>query len=271
MTNTYTEPVSNLLTIGETGWHKWDDYSAFGFTAAHVPELILMGTDRYLLIESLNNDEDDNDSEIWAPVHAWRVLAGLQAIESIVPLVQVLDWGEETDSDFINECLTEALEKFGGLALGALEIFINESDHQLLGYMSVSTVIAKIGSQHPELRDRAVEIITSALDAHFERNDEEINGFWLADLLDLKAVESYPVIKKVFEAGKMDVYIAGDLEDVEIEFGMREERETPPPSPPLFFDRSRKPEGNVKPKRVKKEKNKNKQAKKSRKKNRKKK
>ena len=45
MINTYTEPVSKLPALGEIDWEEWDDYSEFGFTKEHVPELIRLGTD----------------------------------------------------------------------------------------------------------------------------------------------------------------------------------------------------------------------------------
>jgi len=283
MTNTYTEPVSKLLTLGAADWDEWDDYSEFGFSKEHVAELIRLGTDRHLLVDV---DDVDGD-EMWAPMHAWRILAQLQAAEAIAPLAQVLDWSEESDSDLVNEGLTDALEEFGEPAIEPLTVFINEPGHKESGYISASEVMCHIAEKQPECRERVVANISTALDAHFERNDEDVNGFWLADLLDLKAVESYPIIKKAFEAKKINVRVAGDLEDVEIEFGMREKRDTPAQNLPLPLDfLSRdiarpireidetlpylgKDELKRHQEKTKKEKNKRKQEKKSRKKNRK--
>jgi hypothetical protein len=160
--------------------------------------------------------------------------------------------------------------------------FINEDWHKESGYISASEVMTHIAEKQPEYRERVIAAISSALDAHFERNDEDVNGFWLADLLDLKAVESYPIIKKAFDAKKINVRVAGDLEDVEIEFGMREKRDTPAPNLPLphdFMRLLREGDDGVgllstddfkhDQHKMKKEKNKRKQEKKSRKKNRK--
>ena len=137
------------------------------------------------------------------------------------------------------------------------------------GYISASEVMAHIAERHPEYRERVVESISSALDSHFARNDEDVNGFWLADLLDLKAVESYSIIKKAFDAKKINVRIAGDLEDVEIEFGMRAKRDTSPPNLPLplNFMRSLRQEDEFQ--FYDKDESKRQQEKKSRKKNRK--
>jgi hypothetical protein len=105
----------------------------------------------------------------------------------------------------------------------------------------------------------------------------------------LGAKNSYPIIKKAFEADKVDVTIVGDLEDVELEWGLRGEQETFVPDISLFpadiFRSNKTPflypptldtpptEAEVKRDRdkAKKEKNKKKQQKISRKKNQKKK
>ena len=69
----YTEPVSQLLSYGETDWDEWDDYTAFGFTSEHIPELIRLATDRHLLVD------DVEEAAMWAPMHAWRILAQMDA------------------------------------------------------------------------------------------------------------------------------------------------------------------------------------------------
>ena len=59
----YSKPVSRLLTYGAAGWDEWDDYTEFGFTGQHVPELIRLGTDRHLLVD------DVEGTAMWAPMH----------------------------------------------------------------------------------------------------------------------------------------------------------------------------------------------------------
>ena len=211
----------------------------------------------------------------------------MRAVEAIAPLAQLLDWSEETDSDLINEGLTDALEEFGEPTIEPLTIFINEAGHSEYGYISACDVMCHIAEKQPEYREIVVANISSALDEHFERNDEDVNGYWLSDLLDLQAVESYPIIKKAFEAKKINVRVAGDLEDVEIEFEMRKQRDTPSPNLPLpkkflnhegavpmretdeTFTFLGKDDLKRDQEKKKKEKNKRKQEKKSRKKNRK--
>ena len=157
-----------------------------------------------------------------------------------------------------------------------MAMFLIEPYHDMWAYISVAEILGRIGVKHPDTRDRVIEIITTVLNEKYENNHGDVNGFWISDLLDLKAIESYPVMKKAFDAQKVNLRIAGDLEDVELEFGMREKRDTPAPNMPVPPELIRAIQemvsapSNVRDgKKSKKEKNNQKQAKKSRKRNRK--
>ena len=76
MTENYTEPVVQLLTMGETNINDDRDYLGMGFTREHIPELIRMVEDE--ILRSLPVDEKGTSRpETYAQVHAWRVLAQL--------------------------------------------------------------------------------------------------------------------------------------------------------------------------------------------------
>ncbi len=276
MKNNYEKPVSELLEFGEADWREWDDYSIFGFTQEDIPELIRLGKDRELIVGV--DDAELGYDTLWAPLHAWRALVQMQATEAIFPLLDVFDWVDDTDSDLVSEGLSDAFQKFGPTVIEPLAMYLQEPHHDRWAYTSIAEILGHIGVQHPETRDRVVEIITSVLDEKYESNHGDVNGFWISDLLDLKAVESYPVIKKAFDAQKVNLRIAGDLEDVELEFGMREKRDTPAPNMPIppdlmrtFQEMDAAQKTGRDGEKSKKEKNKQKQAKKSRKRNRKKK
>jgi hypothetical protein len=218
----YTETVSRLLTFGIADWDEWDDYTKFGFTGEHIPELIRMGTDRHLLL-----DEDVDEFEMWAPMHAWRALSQMQAKESIASLVPMLALSDQTEGNLISEGLQDVLQSFGPAAIPPLAGFLVEAGDDSSGLVGASETLSHIGEKYPEYRQQIIQIITAALEARYATNEPDVNGFWIADLLDLKAVESYPVIKKAFEEDMVDPRIAGDLEEVEIELGLRKERSTP--------------------------------------------
>jgi hypothetical protein len=271
---TYTEPVSGLLTHGEADWDEWDDYSAYGFSSENIPELIRLGTDRHLLI-----DEDVDDAALWAPLHAWRVLATLFAPEAIPPLVRLLALSDEADSDLISEGLQDVLVSLGPPAIDELAGFLLEVEDGNGGSVGAAETLALIGIDHPEERDRIVQILSATFEARYAANDPMINGFLVSDLLDLHAAESYPIIKAAYEAGAVDPMVSGDLEDVEIDLGLKKMRTKPRPLTPFQRDLGLEFEpglGNpdlfpfiIPSKAAKKEKAKRKQEKRSRHKNRK--
>jgi preprotein translocase subunit SecA len=52
--------------------------------------------------------------------------------------------------------------------------------------------------------------------------------------LDLKAVGSLETIRLAYAADTVDLMVCGDIEDAEIELGVRSKRSTPPPKFNLF-------------------------------------
>jgi len=76
------------------------------------------------------------------------------------------------------------------------------------------------------LKEQEFDLIDENEDIY--HNIREINGFGLSVLMDIHLTEKYyGFIKELFEADLIDEGVAGDLEDLEIHLGMREERETP--------------------------------------------
>ena len=131
----------------------------------------------------------------------------------------------------------------------------------------------KIAAAHPETRAECLGHLISVLEK-YQENDEGLNGFIIADLVDLQDTEHLDLIEKAFAEDRVDEMIMGDFEDVQIELGLREERSQPrtPLFPPFGRAISQEPRfpAEAKPlKEKKKEKDKRKQEKKSRKKNRK--
>ncbi len=221
----YTGPAGRLFSLGPVESGDWDTYDELGLTAEHIPQLIALATDPSLLIEPPSGDLDRSE----AAVHAWRVLAHMQAREAIEPLVGLLDLLENFYFDDLVDELQDALVAFGPAAIPALAAFINGPNHSILGLIAAGEDLSRIIEEHPRDRAQVIEIITSALRASYPHNDPDVNGFWIASLLDLKALESYALIKEVFQAGKVNPSIVGDLEEVELVLGLRERRATPRP------------------------------------------
>ena len=90
----YLPPLDTFLTLGEPRFgRKWTDYSTYGVTREHIPDLIRMATDPAL-------QAGCDSKEIWAPVHAWRALGQVQAAEAIEPLLDLLEQAAKNDDDW---------------------------------------------------------------------------------------------------------------------------------------------------------------------------
>jgi hypothetical protein len=197
----YPPPLDKLLTLGNAlevadinKQIKW-----LGFTQEHVPALVRMARDR-----ALNTSDGDSDA-VWAPIHALTALADLDVGAHAADLVPLFD----VDSEWFGEELPGVLGKVGDPALEPLRQYIQDGTRWMYGRWNAGTALEQIGKQHPELRDQAIRILSEVLE-HAADNDLETNGFILADLIHLNAVEALPIIRSAFEQDLVDESIAGD-------------------------------------------------------------
>ena len=62
----------------------------------------------------------------------------------------------------------------------------------------------------------------------FAEQSDSVNAYLISPLLELRAVESAPVMERAFAAGRVDEMAQGDWEDVQIELGLKTHRDHPP-------------------------------------------
>lgn len=217
----YEPPVSYLLRYGDVrDLAVWHSYSDRGIGPEHVADLIRMALDKRL------HAAEGNSLESWAPIHAWRALGQMQAEEAARPLVGLFRLFDD-DYDWVAEELPEVIAMLGPSAIPTLEEFLRDPSNRTWPRTLAISSLEFIVDQYPERRDDVVSIVSRQLE-EYRRNHPILNGSLLAALLRFKAVETLPVIERAFAANRIDKSIAGDLEDVEVEFGLRTERETPP-------------------------------------------
>lgn len=221
----YSPPVDNLLTYGSClEQREWPNYLTLGFTVEHVPELIQMATDEDL------HFADSDSMEVWAPVHAWRTLAQLRAEAAIEPLVGLLPHIDEDDEDdWTPEELPYVFAEIGAAAIPDLTAFLVDEQHGVYSRTAAANGLQHIAEKQPAMRDEVVAILVRQLE-RFDDQEEDFNAFLMSALVNLKAVEALPVIERAFAAGAVEEFVMGDWEDVQIEFGLKTERETPRPN-----------------------------------------
>lgn len=224
MTHAYTDPVAKLLTCGEVdamhGQESWSDYRELGFTGAHVAELIRMATDLDL------HNSGSESAEIWAPLHAWRALAQLRAVEAARPLVLLFQ--RLPHDDWVFEELPTVFPMIGPATIPTLEAFLGDDGVDEMCRISVPRCLEYMARDHPGEHDACVGVLVRQLQK-FETNGPLLNAFLISGLIDLDATQAIDLIRQAFSQDRVDLSVAGDVEDVEIEMGLRTRRSTPRP------------------------------------------
>ena len=213
----YQAPVSNLLNYGDLRPQKtWPNYvEELKLENQHIPQLIEMVMDSEF-------DQMDSDSKaVWGPVHAWRALAQLQASEAMEPLLTFLN---ERDDDWISSEFPEICCLIGVKTLPFLTNFLADSRKEMYARCDITESLKAIALKYTETRSICVEAIIKVLE-NFSKNDPGLNGFLINHLIDLQATEAIPMIEQAYLAKKVDTFVSGTWDDVQVEFGLK------PPTP----------------------------------------
>lgn len=267
MTENDIHLVSQLLTLGETPIHGSRNYLKMGFTREHIPDLIRLVEDKEL--RNLPWEEKGNvPPQVYAQVHAWRVLAQLVAVEAIPSFIALFHYID--DDDYIGEEIPIMLGKLGVPAIEPCREYLADQSHSTFARVAAGYALSEVGKQHPETRDACIQALISTLQG-YQNDDETVNAFSLSYLAELKAVEAALLAEEIFKAGRAELEVAGDYEDYQIRVGLLKKRVTPSKFRSITdVEFSRVVEGiSTEKKRVreteKKDKNKRKQEKKARK------
>ena len=212
-TTDYHFPVDLLLSYGDCRhFRTWPDYSQeLELTADHIPELIGMATDDELYYT------DPDSLEIWAPIHAWRALGQLQAEAAIAPLVNLLD---NRDNDWLSSELPEVLRLIGPTAIPILIQFLADTSHNLWARTDAAQCLVTLGRQYPQAKETCIDAIINPLE-DFEQNDPTLNGLLISYLIELRAIKAARLIERAFASFCVDLFIAGDWYDVQLELGLK--------------------------------------------------
>ncbi len=220
-TTAYTSPVDKLLTLGKpesTSPESWPNYLELGLGPEHILELIRMATDLEFRGPESEEESEEEDPDFWAPVHALRTLGQLHAETAVEPLVNLM--AELEDDEWMFEELPSVFGMIGPVAIPALSTYLADPSHEMYSRAYASNGFIEIAKWYPESRSESIAAISKQLEA-FEENDEELNSFIISDLVQLKAIETLPLIERAFEADRVDEFVI-DLDYVLEEFGLKE-------------------------------------------------
>jgi len=214
--------VGILYELGEARRTRqdWSDYNQYGFGPEDIEDLLELVTDL-----SLHNAPGESN-EVWVPLHAWRALGQLGDSRAIEPLIGMFD--TLCDDDWASEELPLVLGMIGNNAIGPLTDFLDDDSHAEFARMIAIGALEEIAKRDPSTRSDVVTIITDYLE-HPDRNARGLNGSAVGALITLEARESIGSLRRLYRSGDVDLFACGDIEDVEIELGLRTQRSTPAP------------------------------------------
>jgi len=109
-----------------------------------------------------------------------------------------------------------------------LEEFLADNSVDPERRTAVPDCLQQIAQDHPACRQACIDALTRQLEK-YETNADFLNGFLVAALGELKAVDTIALIREAHAKNCVDISIVGDLEEAEILIGMRESHSTPPP------------------------------------------
>jgi hypothetical protein len=221
----YSEHVQRLLKLGEPDNDPWLDYSALGITPADIPELIRLVQDESLRWSEAPGDQEEIP-EWYAQIHAWRALGQLKAEGAIPALLGVLHQVDDYDDDWTGEELMDVFAKIGPASIPPLAAYLANPQNKLYARGAAAGSLAQIAEDHPAAREDCLASLAHALEA-YETNDEALNAFIIADLVNLKAVEYVDLMERAFLAERVEEIVCGDFEDIQVDLGLLAERKTP--------------------------------------------
>ena len=226
------EKTKIIYTLGEAKYSleaDWPDYLQYGFNQNDIPDLI-----RLVEEDSLRYSDDQHENE-WVPLHAWRILGQLQTDKAIRPLINIFETSIEYEDDWAINELPAVMGMIGGSAIEALNEFMTNNNHQEFSRVIAADSLCQIAKRHPDSKNAVLRRYQNYLKQP-DTSIDTFNGLLISSLLDLDARELINEIRDLFRQECVDLSIAGDIEDVEIELGFREQRETPKPTIEELFD-----------------------------------
>jgi hypothetical protein len=197
---------------------RWADYRSLGLSEADVPALIDLMVDRELNVSP-------DPAEHWLPLHAWRALGQLRAVEAIEPLIKLrIDLGD----DYLGTDFRKAMAAIGPAAIAPLAATLRREELEPFTRASLAEALAAIGAAHPATAEDVAAIVAGCLE-QYAKHTPTLNALLISALLDVRAVQHADLIGRVMTSGPIDERVCGDWEDVQIELGLLDSRITPPP------------------------------------------
>ena len=230
----YSDKLRELFELGREPLMRQTDleiYTKFNFVEDDIDELIDLALDESYNFIDYDKFEKESDRVFYATIHAVNVLGMLKAKRASVPLLERME-REEGLEDFFNDVIINFFNNLGEEGLDDIEnyIFNNPQSQEII---TIIDALGHILKNNTHLFGRIEEILVKYL----KNNKTESGGlaFAIHLLIEYSQDKHIDLIRETFKSKDVDIFFAGDLEDIEIKLGLREKRESEKPSMFSFF------------------------------------
>jgi hypothetical protein len=225
----YSDKLRELFELGREPLMNQTDleiYTKFNFVEDDIDELIDLALDESYNFIDYDKFEKESDRVFYATIHAVNVLGILKAKRASVPLLERME-REEGLEDFFNDVIINFFNNLGEEGLDDIEnyIFNNPQSQEII---TIIDALGHILKNNTHLFGRIEEILVKYL----KNSKTESSGlaFAIHLLIEYSQDKHIDLIRETFESKDVDIFFAGDLEDIEIKLGLREKRESEKPS-----------------------------------------
>jgi len=198
------------------------NYIELGFRQEDINDLIEIALDKEL---KFFNSTDEK--EIYYPCHAIQILGQLKTLEPFDALIGRID--DFADDDYYTSAVAYYLRKVGLAKIDVLYAYFLDRAKDIFNRMLIVEVLEDIFGQDSSIEEELEKVLVTYLKREDEL-DDGLNAFVIFLLVYVSEDKYIELIRHVFEHKPVDVFYDGDLEDIEIRLGLRDERETPKPS-----------------------------------------
>lgn len=229
ITQKYNGNVEKLLALGMSALDL-EDFS-------YIRDIGLDENDKEQLMQLALDKElydyvDEKENEVFCGVlHAWRALSELKIPEVKELFQALLIEGVESNDDWKREEFIFLIAPYrAGMFQEASRYVLDDSCNEWVRVEYIVLIEDMIKNNEVEHSD----VDTLLVKLFEECNNPMVNAFAISLCMDYSLTQHYNAIAKCHENDLVDLGLRGDLENVEIAFGMRTQRETPRPISPMI-------------------------------------
>jgi len=205
--------------LAEWDWNP-DKNIYTDFTLNEQEQLIAMINEEHLKEKS---KDEISELEENASIHAYRILGSLLDPSHIPLFMEWVFLPEFEDSDIFTEDFIKILPLYQTDVILPCVNELNNQENSEIQRMVLCDVLHALAS-NDQNKPMIIKIFCEYLSAkHFTRT---LNAHIIAFLIELEQVEHIDLIRECFAVHLVDLSFCGDLEEVEVSLGIRDERST---------------------------------------------